>query len=63
MEENEKVIKNRQAVKKCMRNKDRMNVILPHGTIERIHALGFNGNAFARDLILSELERLEKYKK
>ena len=33
----EKAIKNREAVKKCMKNKDRINVILPQGTIDRIN--------------------------
>lgn len=55
-----KAIKNREAVKKCMSEKDRMNVILPKGTIDRIHALGFKGNAFAKDLILAKLDELEK---
>lgn len=59
----EKAIKNRQAVKKCMSNKDRLNVILPLGTIERINKLGYSGNSFARDLILNQLEILEKNKK
>mgnify|MGYP006926188949 CR=1 FL=1 len=36
MDENTKAEKNRQAVKKCMRNKDRINIILPLGTIERL---------------------------
>ena len=35
--EEKKAIKNREAVKKCMQNKDRINVILPKGTIERIN--------------------------
>ena len=30
--------KNREAVKKCMKNKDRINIILPLGTIDRINA-------------------------
>ena len=43
----EKAIKNREAVKKCMKNKDRINVILPQGTLDRINAYGLKtaGNA------------------
>ena len=56
----EKAIKNREAVKKCMKNKDRINVILPKGTIERINSYGLKTNAFARELILAELERMDR---
>lgn len=59
----EKAENNRKAVKKCMENKDRLNVILPKGTIERINSLGYSGNSFARDLILNQLEILEKNRK
>ena len=59
----EKAIKNREAVKKCMQNKDRINVILPKGTIERINSYGLKTNTFARELILAELERMDRMKK
>ena len=59
----EKAIKNREAVKKCMQNKDRINVILPKGTIERINSYGLKTNAFARELILAELEQMDSMKK
>ena len=58
-----KAIKNREAVKKCMQNKDRINVILPKGTIEKINSYGLKTNAFARELILAELERMDRMKK
>jgi hypothetical protein len=61
--EEKKAIKNREAVKKCMQNKDRINVILPKGTIERINSYGLKTNAFARELILAELERMDRMKK
>ena len=61
--EEKKAIKNREAVKKCMQNKDRINVILPKGTIERIKSYGLKTNAFARELILAELERMDRMKK
>ena len=35
-----KAQKNREAVKKCMKNKDRINIILPLGTIDRINSYG-----------------------
>ena len=59
----EKAIKNREAVKKCMQNKDRINVILPKGTIEKINSYGLKTNAFARELILAELEKMDRMKK
>jgi hypothetical protein len=63
MEDKEiKAIKNREAVKKCMEGKDRINVILPKGTLDRINEYGFKTNAFARDLILQELDRMDKMK-
>ena len=59
----EKAIKNREAVKKCMQNKDRINVILPKGTIEKINSYGLKTNAFARELILAESEKMDRMKK
>lgn len=59
----EKVKKNREAVKRCMQNRDRINVILPQGTLERINAYGLKTSAFARELILAELDRMDKMKK
>ena len=55
--------KNREAVKRCMKNRDRINVILPLGTVERINAYGLKSNAFARELILSELDKMDRMKK
>lgn len=62
-EENIKAEKNRQAVKKCMEKKDRINVILPKGTVERIHGYGFSANSFCREVILQELARMDEIKK
>ena len=55
--------KNREDVKKCMKNKDRINIILPLGTIDRINAYGLKTSAFARELILSELDKMDRMKK
>ena len=63
MDENTKAEKNRKAVKKCMSNKDRINIILPLGTIERINSYGLKTSAFARELILAELEKMDRMKK
>ena len=54
---------NRERVKKSMEKVDRINVYLPKGTVERINALGFKCSAFAKALILEELDRLEGMKK
>lgn len=63
LSQEEKARKNREAVKKCMENRDRINVVLPKGTIERIHAYGLKANAFARELVLAELDRMDRIKK
>jgi len=54
---------NRARVKKTMEQRDRINVILPKGTNARIDALGYKRSDFAKTLILSELERLERLRK
>ncbi len=59
----EKAIKNREAVKKCMQNKDRINIILPQGTIDRINSYGLKTSSFARELILSELDRMDRMRR
>ena len=41
---------------------DRVSATLPKGTTDRIKALGFTVNGFINDLILAELERLERDK-
>lgn len=61
--ENEKALKNRQAVKKCMESRDRINIILPQGTVDRINAYGLKTSAFARELILAELDKMDRMKK
>ena len=55
--------KNLEAVKRCMKNRDRINVILPLGTVERINTYGLKSNAFARELILAELDKMDRMKK
>lgn len=43
-------------------NYDRVSVTLPKGTKDRIKALGLTVNGIINDLVLSELERLERGK-
>lgn len=59
----EKAVKNREAVKKCMKNKDRINLILPQGTIDRINSYGLKTSSFARELILAELDKMDRMRK
>ncbi len=54
---------NRARVRATMEHRDRLNVYLPEGTVDRITALGFKGSAFAKKLILEELEKLERIQK
>ncbi len=54
---------NRERVRKSQENSDRLNLYLPKGTLERIRSLGFRSTNFARELILAELEKLERIKK
>ena len=43
-------------------NYDRVSVTLPKGTKDRIKALGLTVNGIINDLVLAELERLERGK-
>lgn len=48
---------------KIKENYDRLSATLPKGTKERIQALGFSINGFLNDVILKELDKLEKLDK
>ena len=48
---------------KIKENYDRLSATLPKGTKERIQALGFSINGFLNDVILRELDKLEKQDK
>lgn len=52
----------KRAVKKYENNNYRLNIVFPKGTKERIEKLdlGKSNSAFIRDVVLSELDRLEK---
>jgi len=49
-----------RASRKYIENNDRVNIIFPKGTKERITELGFNPTSFIRETILNELEKLER---
>ena len=38
-------------------------MFLPQGTLDRINAYGLKTNAFARELILAELDKMDRMKK
>lgn len=51
----------RRAVERYAKTVDRVNCQLPAGTKERIKALsGLSCNAFIKNCVLSELDRLER---
>lgn len=52
----------KRAVRKYENNNYRLNIVFPKGTKERIEKLGLDksNSAFIRDIVLSELDRLEK---
>lgn len=55
----------KRAVRKYESNNYRLNIVFPRGTKERIEKLDLakSNSAFIRDVVLSELDRLEKIKK
>lgn len=52
----------KRAVRKYENNNYRLNIVFPKGTKERIEKLdlGKSNSAFIRDVVLSELDKLEK---
>ena len=54
----------RKAVREYEKKNDRINIIFPSGTRERMKALGIEKpNTFIKEVIAAELDRMEKYKK
>lgn len=52
----------RKAVRKYEKKNDRINVIFPAGTRDRMKAVGVkNPSTFIKEVVASELERMEKY--
>ncbi len=54
----------RKAVREYEKKNDRINVIFPAGTKDKMKKLGIEKpNTFIKEVIAAELERMEKYKK
>lgn len=54
----------RKAVREYEKKNDRINVIFPAGTKDKMKKLGIEKpNTFIKEVIAAELARMEKYKK
>lgn len=64
MEELKTTEAQRKAVREYEKKNDRINVIFPAGTRDKMKQLGIEKpGAFIKEVVASELERMEKYKK
>lgn len=54
--------RNNEAVRKHAQKCDSINIRFEKGTADRIRALGFTPTTFCKNLVLSELDKLEKMK-
>ncbi|MFR4398854.1 MAG: hypothetical protein ACLT4A_09785 [Anaerobutyricum soehngenii] len=64
MEELKTTEAQRKAVREYEKKNDRINIIFPAGTKEKMKKLGIEKpNTFIKEVIAAELERMEKYKK
>ena len=64
MEELKTTEAQRKAVREHEKKNDRINIIFPAGTKEKMKKLGIEKpNTFIKEVIAAELERMEKYKK
>lgn len=54
----------RKAVREYEKKNDRINVIFPAGTRDRMQAVGIkNPSTFIKAVVAEELEKMEKYRK
>ena len=54
----------RKAVRAYEKKNDRINIIFPGGTKDRMKQLGIEKpNTFIKEVVAAELDRMEKYKK
>lgn len=54
----------RKAVREYEKKNDRINVIFPAGTRDRMKSVGVkNPSTFIKEVVAAELERMEKYSK
>ncbi|KSV59076.1 hypothetical protein [Acetivibrio ethanolgignens] len=51
----------RKAVERYQGTVDRVNCMFPKGTKERIAKTGMSCNAFIKECVLQELDKIEKY--
>ena len=64
MEELKTTEAQRKAVREYEKKNDRINIIFPAGTKEKMKKLGIEKpNTFIKEVIAAELERMEKYTK
>lgn len=64
MEEFKTTEAQRKAVREYEKKNDRINVIFPAGTKDKMKKLGIEKpNTFIKEVIAAELARMEKYKK
>lgn len=64
MEELKTTEAQRKAVREYEKKNDRINVIFPAGTKDKMKSLGIEKpNTFIKEVIAAELARMEKYKK
>lgn len=64
MEELKTTEAQRRAVREYEKRNDRINVIFPAGTREKMARLGIEKpGTFIKEVVSAELERMEKYKK
>ena len=54
----------RKAVREYEKKNDRINVIFPAGTRDRMKDVGINNpSTFIKEVVAAELDRMEKYRK
>lgn len=54
----------RKSVREYEKRNDRINIIFPSGTRDRMKQLGIEKpNTFIKEVVAAELNRMEKYKK
>ena len=54
----------RKAVREYEKRNDRINIVFPAGTRDRIKALGIEKpNTFIKEVVATEIEKMEKYRK
>lgn len=53
----------RKATDNYHKNNERIECVFPKGTKERIKALNYKPATFIKEIVLQELEKIEKYNK